>query len=103
MVPVNGEIQLLEEFDRVEILVSAESVRDPLARAPAIVEVQHGGDRIHPQAVDVIHVEPEERAAGEEITDFGAAVIEDGAVPFRVETLARVRVLVQVRTVEVSQ
>ena len=103
MIAIGGEIELLDEFHRLEILVAAEAVGDPLPGAPSVVEVQHGGDRIDPQRIDVVGVEPEERVAGEEVAHLGAAVVEDGAVPLRMESLARVGVLVEVRAVEVRE
>ena len=83
--------------------MTAEAVRNPLARLAPVVEVQHRGDRIHAQRVDVIHVEPEERAAGEEVAHLGAAVVENRAVPLGVESLARIGMLVEMRAVEVGE
>src|SRR5689334_5277255 len=100
MVAINGEVQAAQELDRVEILVPAELVRNPLALLARIVEVEHRGDRVHPQPVDVIPLEPEQRAAAEEVANFGTAVVEDRAVPFGVEALSRILVLVQMRAVE---
>src|SRR3569833_3724135 len=98
-----GEVQLLEELDGVEGLVASEPVGNPLALAPAVVEVEHRGDRINTQRVDVVHVEPEQRAARQEVADFGAPVVENRAVPLGMEALTRVRVLVKVCAVEIGQ
>ncbi len=100
IIAVHGEVQATQELDRVEILMAPVLVRDPLALLARIVEVQHRGHRVHPQPVDVIAVEPEQRAAAEEVADFRAAIVEDRAVPFRVEALPRVLVLIEVSAIE---
>ena len=46
-------VELAEKVDRVEVLAAAVPVGHPLARLARIVEVQHGRDGIHAQAVDV--------------------------------------------------
>src|SRR3712207_8561319 len=50
-------------------------------------------DRVDPQAVDVVDVEPEERVREQERAHLVAPVVEDPAAPVRVEALARVGVL----------
>ena len=56
-------VQPLEEVDRLEVLVAAEDVRDPFAGLARVVEVEHRGDRVDPQSVEVVAVEPEQRVA----------------------------------------
>ena len=58
---VGARVEGLEEGDGFQVLAAAMDVGDPLARRPAVVEVEHGGDRIDPEPVDVIAVEPEQR------------------------------------------
>jgi hypothetical protein len=72
----------------------------PLAR---VVEIEHGGDRVHAQAVDVIFVEPEHGARHQEAAHFRAAVIEDVRLPVGMESLTRVGVLVEMSAVEVGE
>src|ERR1039457_2079307 len=48
-------------------------------------------------------LQPEERAAREEVAHFGTAIVEDRALPFRMKSLPRIRVLVEVRAVEVGE
>ncbi len=103
MIAIHGEIQLLDEFNRIEILVAAEAIRHPFSGLAAVVEVDHRGDCVYPQCIDVVRVEPEQCIAGEEVTHFRAPVIEDRAVPLRVVALPRVRMFVQVRAVEIRQ
>ena len=51
----------LEKVDGFEIFAAAESIGHPLAWFARVVEIEHGSDGVHAQAVDVIFVEPEER------------------------------------------
>ena len=103
MVAIHRFVQRAQKVDRVEILAPAVAVWNPLAAAPSVIEVQHRGDRVHAQAVDVVMAEPEKRARGEERAHFVAAVIEDRAVPVGVIALARIGMLVEVRAVETIQ
>src|SRR6185369_16248100 len=86
IVAIDGEVELLQELDSVEVLVAAEFVRNPFAGFSSVVEIQHGRDCIYPQSVDVILLEPEQGTAAEKIPDLGAPVVEYGAIPLRVET-----------------
>ena len=96
-------IEAAQEIDGVEIFASAEFVGNPLALLARVVEIEHGGDGIHAQAVDVIFVEPEHGARHQKAAHFGAAVVEDVRLPVGMESLARVGVLVEVRAVEVGE
>ena len=60
-------VEPLEEVDCLEVLVAAEDVGDPLARLARVVEVEHRGHRIDPEAVEVVAVEPEKRVAEQEV------------------------------------
>src|SRR4029077_10620373 len=57
----------------------------------------------HPQTVDVILVEPEERVRDEKIADFIASEVENERAPIRLLALARVHVLVKISAIEFSQ
>ena len=96
-------IEAAQEVDGVEVLAAAEFVGNPLALLARVVEIEHGGDGVHAQAVDVIFVEPEHGARHQEAAHFGAAVVEDVRLPVGMEALARVGVLVEVRAVEVGE
>src|SRR3989304_4992916 len=77
-----------EERDGREVLAAAVLVGDPLALLAGVVEVEHGGHGVHPQAVGVVLLQPEEGAADEEGAHLVAAVVEDEAVPVGGEALA---------------
>ncbi len=76
-------VQLAQERHRAEVLATAVLVRDPLARLPRVVEVEHRRDRVDAQPVDVVPVEPEARAAHEERAHLVAVVVEHERVPSR--------------------
>ena len=99
----DAHVELLQELDRLEVLLAAVRVGDPLAVLAPVVEVEHRGDRVHAQPVDVVLLEPEERAGGEECAHLVAAVVEDRALPVGMEAQARVGVLVEVRAVEARE
>ena len=88
---------------RLEVLAAAVLVGDPLARLARVVEVEHRGDGVHPQAVDVVALEPEQRVGDQEVGDLAPAVVEDPRAPVGVLAQARVVVLVEVGAVEVGE
>ena len=96
-------IEAAEEVDGLEVFASAEFVGNPFALLARIIEIEHGSDRVHAQAVDVILVEPEHRARHQKAADFTASVVEDVSLPVGMESLARVGVLVEMRAVEVGE
>ena len=69
----------------------------------AVVEVEHRGDGIDAQRVDVEALEPVERVGDEEVAHLAAAEIVDQRVPVVVEAEARVLVLVERRAVEAGE
>ena len=88
MMLVRQDVEFLDERNGFEILAAAEFVGNPFARLAAVVEIQHRGDGIDPQAVDVIFVEPEQGVGEQEIAHFGAAVVEDQRAPVGMLALA---------------
>ena len=72
MLAVAELVELLEEVDRLEVLVAAVDVGDPLAGLPRVVEVEHRGHGVDPEAVDVVALEPEQGVAEQEVADLGA-------------------------------
>ena len=77
-------VEAAQEVDGLQVFVAAELVGDPLAGLARIVQVEHGGDGIHAQAVDVILLQPEERVGDEEAAHLVAAVVEDEGAPVAV-------------------
>ena len=70
-------IHLTQEICGFDVFPSAVLVFDPLARIAVVIQVDHGGDGINPDSVDVIFVEPEEGVGDEVVADFGAFVVKD--------------------------
>ena len=68
-----------------------------------IVEVEHRGDGVDPQAVQVVAIEPEECVAEEEVADLGPAVVEDLGAPVAMLAEPGVGMLVEMRAVEIAQ
>ncbi len=101
--PVAGGVHLLEELHRLEVLPAAVDVRRPLAVLARVVEVEHRGDRVDAQAVDVELLQPVERVRDEEVAHLLAAEVEDVGAPVRVLAAGGVRVLVQRRAVEAGE
>ena len=99
----HDRIQMLEELNGLQISVSAVAVRYPLAVLPAIVKIQHGRHRIHPQPVDMVLIIPVERIADEEVLHLILGIIEDLGAPVRVLAETRIRILVGGRAVELRQ
>ena len=89
-----------EEVDRLQVLVPAEAVRNPLAGLARVVEIEHRRDRIDAQPVEMIVLEPEAGIGDEEGRDLLAAVIVDVCAPVLMEALARIGVLVEMGAVE---
>ena len=100
---VDGAVELLEEVHGLEVLPAAVHVRLPLAGLARVVEVEHRGDRVDADAVDVELLEPVERVGDQEVADLLAPEVEDVGAPVGVLAAARVRVLVERRAVEPGQ
>ncbi len=96
-------VHALDEIDSVKILATAELIGNPLAGLAGVVEVEHGGDGVHAESVDVVLVEPEEGVGDEVVLNFVAAVIVDERAPIGMRALARVGVLVEMRAVELGK
>ena len=93
-------VQPLDEGDRVEVLPASEDVGDPLPGLARVVEVEHGRDRVDPQPVDVVLLQPEQGVGEQVVRHFPPPEVEDEGAPVAVLPLPRVRVLVEVGPVE---
>ncbi len=102
-IPVDHLVETAQELDGPEVLPPAMLIRDPFAFLTRVVEIEHGGDAVDAQGVRVVRVQPEHGGADQVLADLMPAVVEDGAAPVRVKSETRVRVLVEVRAVEVAQ
>ena len=100
---VDGLVHAPQEGDRFEVLAATELVGDPLAVLARVVEVEHRRDRIHAEPVDVVAVEPEERARNEEVADLAAPEVVDRGVPIGMEAEPGVLMLVECGAVEARE
>src|ERR1700722_15421386 len=93
-------VEPAQKRDCVQVLPPAIAIGNPLPRLPRIVEVKHGSDRIHAEAIDVKLPQPEQRAGDEELTDFVASEVKDQGSPVQMLALARVGMFVEGASVE---
>ena len=100
---VQDLVQLAQEADRLEVFAAAEGVRHPLVRLARVVEVEHRGDGVDAEPVDVELAHPVERVREQEVAHLVAAEVEDQRPPVRVRAAARVLVLVERRPVEARE
>ena len=94
---------MLEELNRIQITVAAIAVRNPFALLSAVVEIQHRGNRIHAQSVDMIFVIPEQRIADQEVLHFILRIIKDLRAPVRVLPHAGISIFIRRRTIEIRE
>src|SRR5260370_41974589 len=90
-------------MDRVEVFPAAVDVGDPAPRLTAVIEIEHRGDGIDPEPVDMKFAQPIERARMQEIRHLAAAVIVNQRVPVAMDALARIGVLVERGAVEAAE
>ena len=96
-------VEAADEVDGLQVFVAAELVGNPFAGLARVVEVEHGRDRIHAQAVDVVFLQPEEGVRDQESAHLVAAVVEDQGAPVAMLALAWIGVFVERRAVEEGQ
>ena len=96
-------IQPAQEGRRLEIFIAAVHIGNPFTRLAAVVEIEHRGDGIDAQTVDMELLQPIERAAEQKIRHLAPAVIVNQRIPVLVEALARVGVFIEVGPVELRQ
>ena len=99
----DGGVEFFEEIHRLQVLPPAKGVGGPLAVPAVVVQVEHRGHRVHPDAVDVVFFHPEQGAGDEETLDLAPAVVKDPGAPAPVLHLPGVGVLVAVAAVELAQ
>ena len=96
----HGLIELPQKCDCFEILSAAVCVGTPFAVAAVIVEIEHRGDCIHAQSVDMKFIEPPACRGDQERDNLRSAVIEDSGAPALVLTLERIGIFIEARAVE---
>ena len=94
-------VETLHERDGLQILAAAVLVRQPFGAL--VVAIEHRRDCIDAQAVEVVSVQPEERAVDQELLHLVALVVEDHGAPVFVLAQPAVGVFVEGRAVERDQ
>ena len=69
----DGGVQLLQEVHRFQIFVAAVDIGHPVALMPGVVQIEHGGYRVHPQAVGMVLFQPEHGRGEQEGAYLAAA------------------------------
>ena len=100
---VDGGVHLLQELHGLKVLPAAVGVGAPAARGPGVVQVQHRGNRVDAQTIDVELLQPEQRVGHQEVADLGSAEVENVCAPVQLLTAARVGVFVEGGPVEAAQ
>ena len=99
-IAVDDLVDLAQQGDGLQVFPPAELIGLPLALRPAVVVVEHIGNRVHAQAVGMENVQPEHSAGLEERAHLVAPEIEHAGTPLLILTAQRVRALVKRRAVK---
>ena len=98
-----GLVQGLQEGHGLVVLLAPVLVGNPLPVPAVVVQVQHRGHRVHPQAVHVVLLQPEHGAGHQKALHLGPAVVEHQGAPLFVLSLSGVLILVAGGAVELGQ
>ena len=96
-------IQVLQELNRLQVLLSAILIRDPFALIFSIVQVQHRCHRVHADAVGVVFFRPEQGIGNQEVFHLRTSIVVKERSPVRMLALPRVKMLVEAGAVEARQ
>src|SRR5258708_11623821 len=99
---MGGRVQRAQELDGLEILTAAVAVGYEVT-LPAEIQIQHRGNGIDAQAVEVKFLEPVAGAREQEGAHFVPLVIEDQRAPVAVLALARGFAFVQRGAIDARQ
>ena len=99
----NRIVELAQECHGLKVLLAAVLVGLPLALLTVVVQIEHGSHSVHTQAVDVVLLQPVERAGDEEALHLAAAKVEHHRAPLFVLAALGVRVFVAGFAIEVVQ
>ena len=104
MIPAKHNcIQMFEKFDCFEIFVVTIFIGNPFPIFLAVIQIQHGCNRIDTQTVYVAFLYPEKRIGDQEVFDLRPAVVVNLRSPIRVLPLSRVFMFINSRSVKVCK
>ena len=98
----NGGVHLLQEGHCVQIDVAAVLVGSKVA-APAIVQVQHGGNSVHPDAVHMVLLKEQAGGGDQKALHLVGGIVEDQGAPVGMLGHALLLALKLVGAVEAGQ
>ena len=96
-------VELLEEGNGLEALASAVDVWHPLAGALVVIEIEHGGDRVHAKPVQMVLLDPEEGVGDEEGLHLLASHVKLARAPGLMLHAVRALVFVQGLSVKLTE
>ena len=92
--------QLFQELYRFQVLAPAVFVRQPAPIRATVIEIEHRGDRINAQAINVAFLNPEERVGDQKIAHRIAPIVEDVRAPIWMLAFAWIEMFIECRAVE---
>src|SRR5258708_39361992 len=92
-----------KKINRVYFSLPAVTIRHPFTLTPPIIKIQHRGDRIDAETVDMVFVKPEQGIADQKTLDLMASIVEHEGIPVRLLGLPRIGVLIKMRTIEIAE
>jgi len=100
---VRDGVQVTQKIDSFQVFSATVFIWNPVTGFARVIQVEHGGDGIHPQAIQMKLLKPVDGAGEQEIAYLFTPVIEDQCSPVPVFSLARVFVLVKGAAVKTCQ
>ena len=94
---------MAEKFNGLQIFMAAEFVGDPLPRLFAIVEIQHGGNGVDTQPVDMVLVRPIQSVCDQKVGYLMLAIVKYFSSPVRMLSLAGIGIFIGGSSVEIGQ
>ena len=98
---VDGAVQKLQKRHSLQIFLAAVSIGAPLGTA--VIQIQHGGHGVHPQAVHVILLQPPDGRRQQEAAHLPAAIVKDPGAPALVLPFQAVAVFIEARAVKLDK
>ena len=96
-------VGLLEKLHRLRVFAAAVFVGQPLAGGPQIIPIEHRGNGIDPDAIDVKFLKPIDKIRHQEVANLIAAVVENQRAPFLVLANTGIGMLVEVGPIKERQ
>ena len=99
----NNRIEMLEKLYRIVILIAAIFIGKPLTVLLAIIKIEHRCNCIHSDTVNMEFPEPVEYVCYKEILDLCLGIVEYLGSPVGMLSEPRIRMLVNARSVELTE